>query len=190
MHLARAQQLALKIVAELLPYCEKLDMAGSVRRQCNQVNDIDLVLISKNRLLKPIVDRVTKSWRQVAGEKGDAQNLRLMSRNDFQLDLFIAHGEVVDLVSSTPTNWAQSISAGPAVGFITSSCAHMRTPKALVYSLADCLSNLGSQNRSPCPLHLVARYFATRTVLRVSPNNQSVAYLIADYSLPCVPIHA
>jgi DNA polymerase (family 10) len=104
MNLAKAESLATKIVAELVEFCARITIAGSIRRRCEVVNDIDLVLIPKTGL-KPIVDRVTKSWRQVAGEKGDAQNLRFMSPNDFQLDLFIAHGEVKDLVSTTPTNW-------------------------------------------------------------------------------------
>jgi len=104
MKLAEAQHLAAKIEHELLPFCSRIAVAGSIRRERAEVNDIDLVLIPKAGL-KPIVDRVTAKWRQVAGVKSDARNLRFVSPTGFQLDIFIAHDDVEDLVSSTPSNW-------------------------------------------------------------------------------------
>lgn len=104
MTLNHGQHLAEKIVAEHAPFCAKIEVAGSIRRECRTVNDIDLVLIPKT-VLSPIVERVTQKWKQIAGIKGDARNLRFVSPGGFQLDIFIAHDEIVDLVSTTPTNW-------------------------------------------------------------------------------------
>jgi len=104
MKLSSAQRLAEKIVAEIAPFCSRTEIAGSIRRGRAEVNDIDLVVIPKNGS-RPIVERVTRKWRQISGAKGDARNLRFLSPNEFQLDIFLAHDEIVDLVSTTPTNW-------------------------------------------------------------------------------------
>lgn len=44
-----AQKVAGELVAELAPFCEKVEVAGSIRRRKSWVNDIDLVLIPKNQ---------------------------------------------------------------------------------------------------------------------------------------------
>lgn len=43
--LERAQKVADAVVKQLSPYCQKIEVAGSVRRQKPQVHDIDLVLV-------------------------------------------------------------------------------------------------------------------------------------------------
>lgn len=43
--LERAQRIAEDVVKRLTPYCKRIEVAGSVRRQKPWVNDIDLVLI-------------------------------------------------------------------------------------------------------------------------------------------------
>jgi DNA polymerase (family 10) len=43
--LEAAELIAKAIVAKLKPYCKRIEVAGSVRRQRPRVNDIDLVLI-------------------------------------------------------------------------------------------------------------------------------------------------
>jgi len=45
MELEKAQKIAEGIVARLEPYCQRIEVAGSIRRQKDWVNDIDLVLI-------------------------------------------------------------------------------------------------------------------------------------------------
>lgn len=49
MDLDSAQQVAKELVAELTPFCSKLEVAGSIRRRRPFVNDIDLVAIPKNQ---------------------------------------------------------------------------------------------------------------------------------------------
>ncbi|MBA7654345.1 hypothetical protein ES703_62222 [subsurface metagenome] len=45
MELERAQKIADGVLWRLAPYCKKIEVAGSIRRRKDQVNDIDLVLI-------------------------------------------------------------------------------------------------------------------------------------------------
>ena len=48
MELERAQKVANEVVKRLNPYCQKIEVAGSIRRRKPQVRDIDLVLIPKD----------------------------------------------------------------------------------------------------------------------------------------------
>lgn len=45
MELERAKTVAGEVIERLYPYCQRIEVAGSVRRQKPQVRDIDLVLI-------------------------------------------------------------------------------------------------------------------------------------------------
>lgn len=58
--LAPAAQLAAKIAADLAPVCERVEVAGSVRRGCELVDRLDLVAIPKfSRSLLPDVPGVS-----------------------------------------------------------------------------------------------------------------------------------
>ena len=50
MDLDLADELAAELCAILDPYCERLEVAGSIRRRKDFCNDIDIVLIPKNLL--------------------------------------------------------------------------------------------------------------------------------------------
>ena len=49
MELEKAKVIADNVVKVLEPYCEHIEVAGSIRRQKPFVNDIDLVLIARDR---------------------------------------------------------------------------------------------------------------------------------------------
>ena len=49
MELERAKVIASAVVKALEPYCERIEIAGSIRRQKATVKDIDMVLIPKDR---------------------------------------------------------------------------------------------------------------------------------------------
>ena len=49
MELEKAKVIASAVVKALEPYCDEIEIAGSIRRQKPIVNDIDLVLIARDR---------------------------------------------------------------------------------------------------------------------------------------------
>lgn len=100
MKLEKARKLAERIVEKLRPACERIEIAGSIRRQRPEVNDIDLVILTRDWL------QVRQLASEHAAVVADGRlNLILRLANSFQLDLFFAHGEQPDLFGSTPTNF-------------------------------------------------------------------------------------
>ena len=97
--------LAARVRDELAAFCERIAIAGSVRRERPEVNDIDLVLIPKPGQLDVILVRCKQKLEPVYGRHLTSQNFKFKWSAGFELDLFIAHSEVVDLVSRTPGNW-------------------------------------------------------------------------------------
>jgi len=103
--LAEAEQIAAAIVADLAPFCERIAIAGSVRRKREMVGDIELVAIPCLEAAGLFGDRTTNLlWQHLhAGDtyrftKGDHQDgryyqLRLPAYNDLQVDLFLAQAD-------------------------------------------------------------------------------------------------
>ena len=90
MKLEIAETTANEIVNILTPYCERIQIAGSIRRRKPNVKDIDLVLIPKAPTLKPIIqgiaDRVVRSGARLAS--------------------FIYKGIAVDIYYANEQTWA------------------------------------------------------------------------------------
>lgn len=91
--LEKAERIAQRIAAELAPMCERIEVAGSIRRRRPDCGDVDLVLLPKCRAH---VDRIIeRCGRHAAIQKRGAQYVVFSLANGFQLDLWIAHcGEV------------------------------------------------------------------------------------------------
>lgn len=100
MKLLEAQRLADRIAEELQPLCTRLEIAGSIRRQCGEVNDIDLVLIPSDP--GALRDRVLRKSTVI---QDGPQNLLVRMQNGFQLDIFIARPARADLFTTTPSNF-------------------------------------------------------------------------------------
>lgn len=118
-----ADRRAAQIVEWLSPFCERIEIAGSIRRRRPLCNDIDLVVIPKveprqvkvdllatatvsvNLVREHLIEYVRSSggaayWKGRTGSVGpepkdDAQNLLLVTKAGVQLDVWCA----------TPTNW-------------------------------------------------------------------------------------
>lgn len=108
--------LAEKIVGELAPYCERIAIAGSLRRERPVVNDIDLVVLLKEGLDADFRARMQRRCRlkmsgpqclvadlplrhpapAVAGEPGEVK---------VQIDVWFATGSRRDLLDTSPGNW-------------------------------------------------------------------------------------
>jgi DNA polymerase (family 10) len=98
--LHEAWAIADRIKAELLPFCEKLEVAGSLRRAREHVNDIDLVVLPKDAAGL----RARVALRTMPITDGPA-NLMVRLRSGLQLDIFFAHGGTRDLLDAQPSNW-------------------------------------------------------------------------------------
>ena len=55
MRLEQSQKLAQEIVDQIRPYCESVEVAGSIRRKKSEVHDVDVVLIPKPLLWHRII---------------------------------------------------------------------------------------------------------------------------------------
>lgn len=99
-----ATEIAEKTLAQLSPYCERIELAGSIRRKKSEVKDIEIVLIPRVKDL-PILKKQIDKWEKVKGKFPCLYTQRRLLEG-INLDLFIA----------TPDNWGLqlAIRTGPA----------------------------------------------------------------------------
>lgn len=97
MRLDQAKAIAERVKAQLAPHCDRIEIAGSIRRQKPDVGDIEIVAIPKPydvglfaSGIAPIVDQ----WPKVRGVLPCKYTQRLLPEG-IALDLFFA----------TPINW-------------------------------------------------------------------------------------
>jgi DNA polymerase/3'-5' exonuclease PolX len=100
-----ARALAEKVCHQLVPYCEKIKIAGSIRRKKSQVSDIDIVCIPKTKPVKDLFGmishherdpgfiNVVNQWDKL---KGDATG-KYMQR--------MVEGHKLEIACATPDNW-------------------------------------------------------------------------------------
>ena len=98
--LATARKYADKIVAELAPFCERVEIAGSIRRARPQVGDIDLVILPRDKAA--IKARCRQSCQ--VGTDGE-ENFTCHLSNGVQLDIWFATPASHDLFQPIPSNW-------------------------------------------------------------------------------------
>jgi len=100
--LLQATKLAEKIAAELQPFCERVAIAGSIRRRREFVNDIDIVCLPLENKFAALRERVLRSTAVVTD---GSQTIVTRMTNGVQLDCWIAKRPEQDLLTSTPTNF-------------------------------------------------------------------------------------
>jgi DNA polymerase (family 10) len=98
--LKKAQSYAEKIVAELQPYCSRIEIAGSIRRKRPECHDIDIVCIPTDvpGLRKRTLAKATELC---CGE----QVFRVQPVVGIQIDIYFAHNGKTDLFRPLPSNW-------------------------------------------------------------------------------------
>ena len=97
MILQRAKEIALKTVILLKPHCTRIEIAGSIRREKPEPNDIEIVAIPKPYevgLFESGIASVVNQWEKVKGELPCKYTQRILPEG-IKLDLFFA----------TPENW-------------------------------------------------------------------------------------
>jgi DNA polymerase (family 10) len=98
--LAKAARWANQIATELAPLCDQIEIAGSIRRGLPQVNDIDLVVLPRD---KAALKYRCKRNAEVI-QDGD-ENCSFRLAYGIQIDIFFARAETKDLFQTIPTNW-------------------------------------------------------------------------------------
>ncbi len=109
MKLFDAYNLAEKIVAQLAPLCERIEVAGSIRRARPECGDIDLVILPLPGQIAAIKSRCSQKLAAVT--EGEQNCIYRFSQSPgaawsgVQLDLFFARPAVKDLLQTVPGNF-------------------------------------------------------------------------------------
>jgi DNA polymerase (family 10) len=104
--LAKLRDYADRIVSELAPHCERIEIAGSIRRGLPDVNDIDLVILPKSPAAQAAI--IARCKERGALVTGGTQNSIFRFGHgpaQFQLDLYFAEHASRDLFGKAPGNW-------------------------------------------------------------------------------------
>ena len=91
----QALEIAEKVKALLAPHCERIEIAGSIRRKKPEVKDIEIVAIPKPYdigLFESGITPVVNQWQKIKGELPCKYTQRLLPEG-ITLDLFFAEHE-------------------------------------------------------------------------------------------------
>jgi len=90
MKLEEAERLAQSFIEEIRPFCERIQVAGSVRRKKPEVKDVDLVMI-------------VRDW---FGLNATLQKLGKLVLDGPKLKRVLYKGAQIDMYVATPKTWA------------------------------------------------------------------------------------
>ena len=88
MKLEEALKISNEVYYRLKPHCERLMVAGSIRRHKPNVNDIDIVLIPKDR--EKLDGAITQLGNQIIG----GAKIKRVSYKGTQIDIYYATPEI------------------------------------------------------------------------------------------------
>jgi DNA polymerase/3'-5' exonuclease PolX len=115
MELKRAREIAEKLVEKLAPYCERIEIAGSIRREKAEVKDIEIVAIPKDEL-DFILPSLLPEARFIKNGARYKQILLSAARSGYEeinLDLFLvrppAQWGVIFTLRTGPARFSKSI---------------------------------------------------------------------------------
>lgn len=101
--------IAERVKAELEPHCERIEIAGSIRRKKAEVKDIEIVAIPKpyeTGLFASGIATVVNQWPKVKGELPCKFTQRILPEG-IKLDLFFAEPENWGLILAIRTGSAE-----------------------------------------------------------------------------------
>jgi DNA polymerase/3'-5' exonuclease PolX len=116
MILSKAQAIAEKVKAQLSPFCERVEIAGSIRREKPEVKDIELVCIPRLREMYGFVS-IVNQWKKIKGEASGRYTQRLLP-DGINLDLFIANEDNWGLIFAIRTGSAEYSHKVLATGWV------------------------------------------------------------------------
>lgn len=88
--LARARRIAEAVVEAVRPFCDRIEIAGSIRRQRPEPNDIDLVALVNDQ---EAVSEIFAS-RDARIVKSGPELLQVLLKDDTQIDFWMARGPI------------------------------------------------------------------------------------------------
>ena len=109
MKLEEANLIAHRVIAELAPHCERIEIAGSIRRRKPEVKDIEIVAIPKPYdvgLFASGIAKVVNQWRKVRGELPCKYTQRILPEG-IATDLFFATADNWGLIYAIRTGSAE-----------------------------------------------------------------------------------
>jgi len=115
-----AIEIAEKVKALLLPHCERVEIAGSVRRKKTDVKDIEIVAIPKpfdTGLFESGIATVVNKWQKVKGELPCKYTQRILPEG-IKLDLFFAERGNWGLIYAIRTGSAEYSHKVLATGWV------------------------------------------------------------------------
>lgn len=101
MELKYAQDIANDVRNKLKPFCDRIEIAGSIRRERATVNDIEIVCIPKMITVQdgffdvklekePGFIKVVDSWQRIKGDARDGKYMQRMIDDKIKIDIFTA----------------------------------------------------------------------------------------------------
>lgn len=103
-----AYKIALEVLEKLKPHCERIEIAGSIRRKKAEVGDIEIVAIPKPYsvgLLEDGIASVVNKWQKIKGELPCKYTQRVLPEG-IKIDLFIAEEKNFGLIFAMRTGSA------------------------------------------------------------------------------------
>lgn len=95
MKLNEAKQIATKLVTELSPYCDRIEIAGSIRRAKAEPNDIEIVCIPAtiDGIRHPEFIAIVDKLQKIKGDAATGKYTQRLTPEGIKLDLFTARVE-------------------------------------------------------------------------------------------------
>jgi len=87
MKLQQAETIAKNFLSEIKEFCERIEIAGSIRRKKPEVNDIDIVLIPKLR------EHLIQKIRKISRVEAQGKKLMRAEYSGVQVDIYFATEE-------------------------------------------------------------------------------------------------
>jgi DNA polymerase (family 10) len=105
--LANGEAIAAKIISALAPMCERIEVAGSIRRRRQSVGDVDIVLLPKPGELNSIAARLDRNTEVI--QDGESNKIRILHLPNLglsvQIDVFVAKPAEGTLLETIPSNF-------------------------------------------------------------------------------------
>ncbi len=88
-------EVATGILELLRPHCERIEIAGSLRRKCKEIGDIEIVAIPKpysTGLFEDGIASIVNQWEKIKGELnyGECKYTQRVHSSGIKVDLFFA----------------------------------------------------------------------------------------------------